>query len=183
MNQKRPLRPCGHQRPWSDLYSKNTVKLRSDTDPPAQWKTRKMLGFAFPSTCQGSNMKMMPVQSPLDFSCIPEICTHTCTHELCVTANALPGSGWGLGGGCTRPWEPRDTGGKMSRARQRCGELRVETEAKTNPAGPQGAIGPQGQSHQLHLGLWVLLDHCFFHGYQVLAFELMDYITGWCIVL
>lgn len=71
----------------------------------------------------------------------------------------------------------------MSRAQQRCGEPRAETKAKTNPAGPQGATGPQGQSHQLHLGPRVLLDHCFFHGYQILAFVLMDYITGWCIVL
>lgn len=46
-----------------------------------------------------------------------------------------------------------------------------------------GGTGPQGRSHQLHLGLWVLLDHCFVHGYQIRAFELMDYITGWCIVL
>lgn len=65
--------------------------------------------------------------------------THTRTYELCVIAEALPGSGWGLGGGCTRPWELQETGGKMSMALQRCGELRVETKAKTNPAGPQGA--------------------------------------------
>lgn len=71
----------------------------------------------------------------------------------------------------------------MSGAQQRCGGLRPETEAKTNPAGPQEATGPQGQSHQLHLGPRVLLDHCFFHGYQILAFVLMDYITGWSIVL
>lgn len=70
----------------------------------------------------------------------------------------------------------------MSGAQQRCGGPRAETKAKTNPAGPRGATGPQGQSRQLHLGPRVLLDHCFFHGYQILPFELMDYITGWCIV-
>lgn len=65
----------------------------------------------------------------------------------------------------------------MSTAQQRCAGLGAETKAKTNPAGPQEAIGPQGQSHQLHLGPRVLLHHRFFHGYQVLAFVLMDYIT------
>lgn len=30
----------------------------------------------------------------------------------------------------------------MSGAQQRCGGLRAETEAKTNPAGPQGATRP-----------------------------------------
>lgn len=67
----------------------------------------------------------------------------------------------------------------MSGAQQRCGEPRAETKAKTNPAGPQGPTRPQGQSHQLHLGPRVRLDHCFFHGYQILVFVLMDYITGW----
>lgn len=144
-----------------------------------------LLCFAFPRTSQGSKIKAMPVQSPLDFSCLLEAhaCTYTQTQTLFVIAEALPGLGWGLGGGRTRPWELQDTGGKMSRAQQRCGGLRAETEAKTNPAGPQEATGPLGQSHQLHLGPRVLLDHCFFHGYQILAFVLMDYITGWCIVL
>ena len=136
-------------------------------------------------------IKSTPVQSPFDFSCIPATvlyahtckCTYTQTPTLCVIGKALPGSGWGLEGGRTRPWELQDTGGKMNGAQQRCGGPRAETKAKTNPAGPQGATRPQGQSHQLHLGPRVLLDHCFFHGYQILAFVLMDYITGWYIVL
>lgn len=65
----------------------------------------------------------------------------------------------------------------MSAAQQRCGVLRAETKAKTNPAGTQEAIGPQGQSHQLHLGPRVLLHHRFFHGYQILAFVLIDYMV------
>lgn len=158
----------------------------SNADPAAQRKNKES---AFVLCCRGSKVRATPVQSPLDFSCIPATVlqahtrTYTQTQKLCVIAKPLPGSGRGLGGGRTRPWELQDTGGKMSGAQQRCGESRAETKAKTNPAGPRGATGPQGQSHQLHLGLRVLLDHCFFHGYQILAFELTDYITGWCIVL
>lgn len=144
--------------------------------PQHRGKIRKvLLCLAFPSTFQGSEVTATPVQSPLDFSCIPatvlsvHACTYTQTQKLCLMGKALPGSGWGLGGGRTRPWELQDTGGKMSGAQQRCGEPRAETKAKTNPAGPQGATGPTGQSHQLHLGPGVLLDHCFFHGYQILS--------------
>lgn len=137
-----------------------------------------LLCFAFPSTFQGVKQKATSVQSPLDFSCnspvyiYPHRHTHACTrkHKNCMKAKALPGSGWGLGWGRPRPWELQDTGGKMSGAQQRCGRPRTETEAKTNPAMLQGAARPQGLSHQLHLGLRVLLDLGLFHGYQILAF-------------
>ncbi|TNN78683.1 hypothetical protein EYF80_011087 [Liparis tanakae] len=59
----------------------------------------------------------------------------------------------------------------------------LKLKLKQTQRGPRGAgggaAGPRGQSHQLHLGPRVLLDHCFFHGYRILAFVLMDYITGW----
>ncbi len=106
--------------------------------------------FGFPCNIQGYEVKVTPVLSPLDVSCTPAMvlyahaCTYTQTQKLHVIAKALPGSGWGLGGGRTRPWEPQDTGGKMSRAQQRCGGPRAETKAKTNPAGPQGATGGHG---------------------------------------
>lgn len=74
-------------------------------------------------------------------------------------------------------------GGKTSRAQQRCGRLWAETEAKTNPAGPREATGPQGQVHWLHLGPRALLQLGFFHGYQILGFVLMDCITSWCVWL
>lgn len=46
--------------------------------------------------------------------------------------------------------------------------------------GPQGhGAGPTS----FYLGRRVLLDHCFFHGYQVLAFVLMDELTGLCFKL
>lgn len=79
-------------------------------------------------------MKATFVRSPI----------HTYSWAVCDSEKALPGSGWSPEGGHARPWEQRDTGGKTSADRQRCGKPRVETEAKTNPGQPQGATGATG---------------------------------------
>lgn len=93
-------------------------------------KTRiGLMCFVFPSTWIKSGKKAVLFGVLLTSATSLQ---HRHTHandELCVTAKALPGSGWGLGAGRARPWELQDTGGKMCGARQRCGEPRVETKA------------------------------------------------------
>lgn len=93
-------------------------------------KTRiGLMCFVFPSTRIKSGKKAVLFGVLLTSATSLQHRSAHANDELCVTAKALPGSGWGLGGGRARPWELQDTGGKMCGARQRCGAPRVETEA------------------------------------------------------
>lgn len=170
-----------------------TSIFRQTVQPVRVWLIRQhggktrigLMCFVFPSTWIKSGKKSRPVRSPLDFSDIPTTQTHT---REWWTMRDGEGTSW------FRVRPGRRARKAMGTAGHRREDVRSSAEMwraegwnrslnKPSRATGGGAAGPQGQSHQLHLGLWVLLDHCFFHGYQIRAFELMDYITGWCIVL
>lgn len=139
--------PGSHQRRESDLCLRQSVKAeRATSTPERKGKIRKMLlCFAFPRTCQGSNVKATAVRSPPDTRAMHGLRAIAKRHFL------VRGEAWEEGtrghGNSGTPEGRRARIGRDVESRGLKPKLKQTQESRGGP------WGPRGRSHQLHLGL------------------------------